>query len=498
MRLRRLFSDVAVYGISSVVGRLLNYLLTPLYVRVFLPSEYGVMVELYAYLAFLNVLYSWGMETSFFHFSSGGRHRPDRVLSSAWVWTVGLATVGGVLLWWNVPSLDRILAYGGREGLLRAAVLVAWLDAIAVLPFSWLRKFGYSIRFSLIRLGGVVVSILLNLLWLYFFPRWGVHPSWLPWEGSVELVLLANVVGSAFSVAFLGPVIWRHWAGVDWGLLRRMIAYGAPLMVAGLAGMINETADRPLLKWLLPGAMEDRYHQLGIYGANYKVAVLMVLFLQAFRYAAEPFFLEAAHRREGRGQFARLLLVYVAAMGVVFVGVILNLHWIKFFIGPEGSPYHAGLGVVPIVMAAFIFLGVYYHLSVWYKHLERTAAGMWMALGGAVITLAANGMLIPYIGIYGAAVATLLSYGGMMLLSAVWGRRHFRVPYPWGVMSAVLGLGMGVSALAWWWEGAEFVHFEWRRLVIHNMAGLGVGGVMIWLTYRAYHRLLRREQRAVK
>ncbi len=490
MRLRQLFSDVAVYGFSSIIGRLLNYFLTPLYDRVFLPQEYGVMVELYAYLAFLNVLFSWGMETSFFHFSSRGRWAVDRVFSTAWTWMAIVAGGSTLILWWNVPALADALGYGQRIALLRLALGVVLVDALTVLPYAWLRKFGYSVRFSLVRLGGIVLTIFLNILFLYLLPRWKIDGIWLPWEDSVELVFLANWVGSGFTLALLAPTLIRHFRGWDFSLANRMIRYGAPLMIAGLAGMINETADRPLLRWLLPGSLPERYYQLGIYGANYKVAILMVLFLQSFRYAAEPFFLSSAHRREGQWQFARLLLVYTGAMSSVFVGVMMNLHWIKFFIGPEGSDYHQGLGVVPIVMAAFIFLGIYYHLSVWYKHLERTSAGMWMGIAGSAVTLVANYILIPQIGIYGAAVATLLSYGTMMVVSAIWGRRHYPVPYPWKSLMLIFAIAGGVGLGMWQWRADSFLQFSVQHLVTHNLVGIFTIGVIGLITWRCYRRLL--------
>ncbi len=467
MSFRKLASDVAVYGLSSIVGRLLNYLLTPLYVRVFLPGEYGVMVELYAYIAFINVFYSWGMETAFFHFSARTRD-PQRVLSAAVTWVGLLAGVGGLLLWLGAPAIAEALGYPARTALIRLAALITFFDALAILPFAWLRRRRQSIRFSIIRLGGILTAVVLNVFFLYLLPRMG-YADRLPWPGRVELVFLANALASGVVVVWLLPLLLRHYRHADGTLMRRLIGYGWPLMVAGLAAMINETADRPLLKWLLPGSLNERMTAVGIYGANYKLAILMILFLQAFRYAAEPYFLQQAHEAEGRRAFGRLLLLYVGTMTLVFTGLTVNIHWVKFFIGPAHSPYHSGLGIVPIVMLAFIFLGIYYNLSVWYKHTEQTHAGMWMGLAGAVVTLAANGWLIPRVGIYGAAWATLLSYGSMMLLSAWWGRKAFPVAYPWGRIAAVLGAGLAWVGVLWVLERDAFWHFELSTVWWHNL-----------------------------
>ncbi len=484
MSLRKLASDVAVYGLASIVGRLLNYLLTPLYVRVFVPGEYGVMVELYAYIAFLNVLYSWGMETAFFHFSAR-RNDPEGAFSAAVTWVALISGLGATLLWVGADRLAEMLGHPSRGVLIRLAALITFFDAVVILPFAWLRHRRQSIRFATIRLGGIALSIALNLLFLYFLPRWGLA-GWLPWPGRVELVFLANTLASGAVALWLMPLLVRHYRRQDGALMRRMVRYGWPLMVAGLAAMINETADRPLLKWLLPGSPETRIAAVGIYGANYKLAILMILFLQAFRYAAEPYFLRQAHHAEGRRTFGRLLLLYVGVMTVVFTGLMLNLHWIKFFIGPEGSPYHAGLGVVPIVMVAFIFLGIYYNLSVWYKHSEQTHAGMWMGLAGATITLAANGWLIPRIGIYGAAWATLLSYGGMMLLSAWWGRRVWPVAYPWRRIVGVLGSGVALVAGLWLMYRDGLWQFSPARLWQYNLLWLGYTAALAYLYLRTW------------
>ncbi|TXI81138.1 MAG: polysaccharide biosynthesis protein [Flavobacteriales bacterium] len=453
--LRTLAGQTAIYGLSSIVARFLNFLLVPLYTSqfVFAPAEYGVVTALYSWTALLNVILTFGMETAYFRFAAKDhvRDNPDQgsVLYSTATWglffpALAFMVLGGVFS----AHIAAGLHFGAYASSVLMLALIIGIDAITAIPMARLRQQGRPWKYAFINLLSVGVNIALSLFFLlYCMKRYNMGQSnaligalYDPSLG-VGYVFAINLVSTAVKLLVLLPS-WPAFRGFNKELLRALLAFGAPLMVAGLAGMVNETADRVILKYLLPKDVADS--ELGIYGACYKLAVLITLFIQAFRMGAEPFFFSHAKEKDSRETFARIMNVFVAVCMSAFLVVMLFLDLFKWFI--PNPAYHAGLRVVPILMLANVFLGIYYNQSVWYKLTDRTRVGSTISLIGAVVTIVLLFALIPTMGYMGAAWTTLICYASMAAISYVWGQRHYPIPYN---VSRIL-LYMAGAVVLWW------------------------------------------------
>lgn len=433
--LKKLASQTAVYGLSSIVGRLLNYLLVPLYTRVFAPGEYGIVTELYAYVAFFNIVFTYGLETAFFRFAEKEKGNPDvytTSLSSIIISSLLIAT--GIIIY-SAPIAAWMNHSDGSDKMLPyyiscfAAVLA--LDAISAIPFAKLRQENKAWRFAMIKLVWILVNIGLNIFFLIICPalRGGSMDSFInriydPTIG-IGYVFISNLAASAIVLILLSPELFNVRYVFNRQLWKTMMIYALPLMVAGFAGMINETFDRIML----PRLIEDKttaLTQLGIYGACYKLSILMTLFVQTFRYAAEPFFFSQASSDKAQQVYSRVMHYFVLLCAFIFLAIMMYIDIVKTFIGKE---YREGLGVVPILLLANLCLGVFYNLSIWYKLTHQTRWGAWFSIIGAIITLALNFVLIPVMGYMGAAWATLACYASMMVISYLVGQRYYYVNY---------------------------------------------------------------------
>lgn len=431
--IRKLLSQTAIYGMSSMLGRLLNYLLVPLYTRLFTTAEYGSVTELYSYVGFLMVLYTYGMETAFFRYAKNAAYSPNTVYSTAQGVLAATTAAFTVLLLAAVPQLSVWLGYGGVQSqYLVYIVLILALDTLAALPFAYLRYHEQARRFAAIRLAGIGLNIALNLFFLLLCPRWQHYTwvgSWYNAHYGLGYIFLSNLLSSAVVLLLLLPQLWQwRWSQLSGALLRTMLAYGLPLVVVGLAGSINEMLDRVILKYLLPYDAATNMAQLGIYGACYKLSILMTLFTQAFKLGSEPFFFAQAGAAHARQLYATVTQYFTIVGLAIFLGVMLFIDPISHFIGKD---YRAGLAVVPILLMANLCLGIYYNVSVWYKNTDRTAAGATISVLGAVITVVLNIALVPLYGYMGAAWATLACYTAMLVVSYGWGQLHYPVPYRW-------------------------------------------------------------------
>lgn len=453
--LRKLAGQTAIYGASSIVARFLNYLLTPLYTSrgVFAPAAFGVITSLYAWTAFLNVVLTYGMETTYFRFATKHRDNPRIFATSAWLlaFTSSVFITVGLLC---ARSIAEAIGYPEQVFSVRMLIAIIGVEAATAVPLASLRLKERPWKFAGVNILSVVVTVVGNLfIFLYCKPRFDagnsdalVQAVYDPAIG-VGYVFLINLIGSAVKFLLLlpewpAPHLGRKDAGFDAKLLRPMLAFGLPLLVAGLAGMTNETADRVLMKHLLPADVADA--QIGIYGASYKLAILITLFIQAFRFAAEPFFFSHAKEKDSRETFARIMNIFVAVCMGAFLLVMLFLDLFRWFI--PNPAYWPGLVVVPILMMANVFLGIYYNQSVWYKLSDRTRAGSTISIIGAAITLVLLFWWIPIFGYLGAAWATFICYAAMAVVSYVWGQKHYPVPYN---VRRVLGYMAG-GVFLWW------------------------------------------------
>lgn len=460
---KRLASQTVVYGVSSIVGRVLNFLLTPLYTGRFAAAAFGIVTGLFAYVSFLNVLFTYGMETAYFRFANrpgtDRRELYDRVLTLLLLSSVVLTA----LLMLLAPVLTALLDIPpGNERYARWMALVLGLDAVAALPFARLRLENKAVKFAGIRMANILLTVGLNLFFLVLCPD-VLAGEYLPglqplvarvYDPSIGVgyIFLSNLAASAFTLLLLGRELLDFRPRLNLEPLRPLWQYAFPIMLMGLAGMVNEMLDRTILaRWLPEGFYPGKSNlaAVGIYGACYKLSILMSLVIQAFRYAAEPFFFAQSTDKNSPRTFALVLKWFTICCAILFVGVSLNLDWIApLFL--RRAEYLEGLPVVPVLLLANLFLGVYYNLSVWFKLTDKTYFGTYISFGGAALTIALNFLLIPVLGYMGSAIATLACYAMMAAVCWYLGNQHFPVPYPVGRLLAWLAVAVALVALGRW------------------------------------------------
>lgn len=460
--LRALAGQTAAYGLSTIIGRTLNYLLVPLYTRLFLPEAYGVVTDLYALVAFLNVVYSYGMETAYFRRAN---EKGDAAYGTAF-WSLTLSSlVFTALIIGGANPIAAALRYPEHAEYVVWFALILGLDALAVIPFARLRQQQKALRFASLKLINIGLNVGLNLFFLLLLPHWAETAQFLPLVDAlyqpalgVGYIFLSNLIANGITLLLLVPTFPRFRGSFDPQLWREMFVYGLPLLPAGLAGMVNETFDRILLKYLLPGSVSENLYQVGVYGAVYKLAMLMSLFTQAFRTGAEPFFFQQAKQLGAQPLYARIMNYFVLTGGLILVGVVLFMDIVKAFIG---EAYHEGLGIVPILLFANLMLGIYYNQSVWYKLADKTRYGMWFSIFGALLTIVLNLLLIPTLGYYGSAWATLVVYTAMVVMSYVYGQRHYPVPYALGRLATYIGLALLLVAVELSFLASHTTYWVW-------------------------------------
>ncbi|MCX6258686.1 MAG: oligosaccharide flippase family protein [Bacteroidia bacterium] len=430
--IKQLAGQTVIYGMSSILGRFLNWLLVTLYTNIFLPAEYGIVTELYAYVTFLMIVMTYGMETGFFRFADSNE-KMNRVYSTTIASLFTSSTIFIVLLWLFSHPIANIIRYPGHPEYVTWLALIVGLDSFTAIPFAKLRQQNRPIRFMVLKLVNIFINIAANLFFLLLCP-WilknhpgsFIHLVYSPSIG-VGYIFISNLIASLATLLILAPDIFRNLklSDTDLKLLKEMLIYSLPLLVAGFAGMINETLDRILLKYLVADP-HDAMRQVGIYGANYKLSILLTMFIQAFRYAAEPFFFSHAKEKNSKDIYADVMRYFVIFGLLIFLGVMLYIDVVKYFIGTK---YHEGLKVVPILLLANLCLGIYYNLAIWYKLNNMTKFGAYIAIFGAAITIVANILLIPVLGYVGSAWATFICYFLMMVVSYIYGRKYFPIDY---------------------------------------------------------------------
>lgn len=449
---KQLAGQTIWYGFSSIFGRFLNYLLTPLLATIFASADYGKITTLFAIAGFLNILYTYGLETAYFRFST---NQPEskvyNTATSSIIITTALLT-GVMLLMSN--SIAAFLEIPDHPEYVQWVLWIVALDTLAVLPFSKLRFEGRPRKFAFIKIFNILINIGLILFFLVLCKnaeKGSFLASLYSKEVGLGYVILANVAASAVTLLLLAKELFSFRFKIDTKFWKELMSYSWPLIIVGLGGMVNELIDRFMILKLYPGTTSEAYSQSGIYGANYKLAVLIVLFIQAFRLGAEPFFFKQSTQENAQRTYARVMKFFVIACCFCFLGVVLFLDIWKYFMGRSHPEYWTGLKVVPILMLAKLFLGVYYNLSVWYKLTNKNLTGAWITLGGAAITILINFLLIPTIGYMACAIATICCYGFMMVISYRLGQKHYPIPYAWKKLTAyvvICVLLFGIHQLA--------------------------------------------------
>lgn len=430
--IKKLVSQTAWYGLSSIAARFISYLLTPYLTYKLTQIAYGEQSIVYAFIPFLNVIVTHGMETAYFRF--GTKENEDKIYhtSSFSMIIVTALVIVGLLLW--AAPIASLLQISLHPEYISLVAWVVGLDALTTIPFSRLRLEGRPKKFAFIKLGGIVLNILATYAFISTLPQYAQqHPNSIivsiykpGWE--VGYILIANIIQNVFVLLLLQKEIRAIRFAFDLKLWRQMMVYALPLILVGFGGMINETLDRIMLGWWAPGGSPEANKAIvGIYSACYKLAILITISVQAFRMGAEPFFFKQAQSDQAQKTYARVMKFFVITLCFMFLGVVLYLDiWKEFIRNPA---MYEGLRVVPILLIANMFLGVYYNLSIWYKLSNKTMAGAWITLLGAFITIAINYFAIPYFGYMASAWATFFCYGSMMVVSYKWGQKVYPVPY---------------------------------------------------------------------
>ncbi|HKK74586.1 MAG TPA: oligosaccharide flippase family protein [Saprospiraceae bacterium] len=427
--IKKLAGETAIYGLSSILGRLLNYvIMTPLLTRVFVDGEYGVVSDMYATAAILMVLFTYRMETAFFRF---GKEKEDlnRVFSSSSIFLAGTTLALVILLLIFSEPIARLLEYPGKGYYFRYFAIILGADTLSAIPFARLRLINRPLVFAAIRMINIIVNLLLILFFLLYCPyleESGWPIDWF-YDGSdqIKYVFISNLIASLVMWLCLLPSYFRVKIVFDWELVKKMLRYASPLVLAGFAGVINQMVGIPFIKYL--GPAEDNMGLVGQYGAAIKIPVLMTLFTQAFNYAAEPFFFRNAERSDAREIYGQVAQAFTIVGCLAFLGILLYLDLIQYLLGED---LRQGLGIIPIMLLAYLFLGLFYNFSIWYKLQDRTMVGGLIGVGGMVITLILNTILVPQIGIYGPAWAALACYGFMAWLTYQSGQVNYKIDYP--------------------------------------------------------------------
>jgi O-antigen/teichoic acid export membrane protein len=439
--LKKLASETAIYGVSSILSRLLNYvILTPYLTRAFLTGEYGVVSDMYVYAGLLMVLFTYRMETTFFRFAKDKENRDKVFSTTAWSIIISTVVLVGLLLSFS-QGLANLLHYPNNQDYVIWFIFIIAFDALAAIPFARLRLENRPIRFAVLKTLGILVNIFFIFSFLEICP-WLIEQGFSGIanfynEGNrISYVFVANLLASLAVLLLLLPE-FRHLKPIfDKGLWKKMMIYAMPLVIVGFASVINQLISMPLMKELLPYDFNKNMEQVGIYAACAKIAILMSLFTQAFNYAAEPFFFRNADRSDAKKTYAQVAQAFTLVGSLAFLGIMMYIDIIRHFIG---SDFQEGLSVVPILLIAFLLLGIYYNFSIWYKLTDRTKFGAYISLTGVAVTLALNFILIPKIGYLGGAWAALACYATMTILSYQLGQKYFPVNYPIGKISLYIG-----------------------------------------------------------
>lgn len=432
--MKSLAKDTAIYGVSSIVGRFLNWCLVPLYTITFPVAEYGVVTFVYSVVAIAMIVLTYGMETGFFRFANHERWKdPMEVYSTALISLGATSTAFVALVWGGLKPITHWMECDGRPSYVMMMASCVALDAFLALPFSFLRYKKQAVRFAVIRLTNIGINIGLNLFFILLCPWLQRHyPGAIDWfyrpDFGIGYIFLSNLIASAVTFVMMIPELrgfaWKFNKQL-WG---EMLRYSAPLLVLGVAGVMNQTIDK-ILYPTLAAARGDALEGLGIYGANYKIAIVMVMFIQAFRFAYEPFIFarnKTENPQQRKAVYADAMKYFFLFALLIFMGVMFYLDIIKYFISPR---YFSGLKVVPVVMLAELCFGIFFNLSVWYKLTDKTIWGAWFSLFGLGLTVVFNILLVPRMGYMGCAWAALISYGSMMLASYLVGQRKYPIDY---------------------------------------------------------------------
>lgn len=435
---KKFAGQTAVYGVSTIAGRVLSFFLTPVYTKAYAPGAYGILTTMFSYVSILNAVMSFGMETTFFRYLNKHEDNKQQVYNNAFasVFSITILFLLCTLPFKeNIASLIKVGNDTSHADFLKfidyfIAVLV--IDAWCVIPFAKIRAEGKPGRYGIIKFVNIIIFISLNLIFIWGLPFWIRHElpgaEWIShWyvKGWIGYVFLSNLIASILTLILLLPEMLKIRFNLNGTMLKDMYAYSWPVLIANLSFIVNENLDKLLLGKLLPQNIS--VHDVGVYGACAKISLFLSIFVQAFRLGAEPFFFSHAKNKNAGQTYARIMDYFVIAVCVIFVALISNIEILKYFI-PNKS-YWVGLDVVPPLVFGYVSLGIYMNLSVWYKLSDQTKYGLYISGVGAILTIVLNVLFIPKYSYMASAWVSLIAYTVMMILSYIWGQKNYPIPY---------------------------------------------------------------------
>lgn len=423
---QKLFKQTFIYGLATVLPRMLSFLLVPLYTEVLPKEEYGEISVIFAYFVLFNVILAYGMETAFFRFYN--KENKEEVLNTSG-WSLVISSLLFFVLALNFQELVAQIT-GIPLEYIKLAVWILLLDALVIIPFAWLRAAEKPMRYAVIKILNVAINLALNVFFLLFLKDLALENLffqriYVP-DFEINYVFIANLFASGVTLLLMLPFYFRINFSFNKILWKAMLSYAFPVLVAGIAFSVNEVFDRIMLDYLLPADIARG--EIGAYSACYKLALFMTLFATAFRLGIEPFFFSHSSSKNARQTYAQITNYFVVFGSLIFLAVIVFADLLKRIL-IQNDTYWEAMHIVPLILLANLFLGIYHNLSVWYKVTDRTRFGGYISVAGAVLTIVLNIVLIPVISYTGSAIATLAAYGSMMLLSYHYGQKHYPIPY---------------------------------------------------------------------
>ena len=441
--IKKFAGQTAIYGFTTVITRFLNFFLTPIYVGLYSPKVYGIFSVMYSWASMLNALLAFGMETTYFRYLNKYENDKQKVYNNTFFTVLMLALVFLLFSVLFVNDLAAWMQMGNTfdpdyARYINYFIYILVLDALAVIPFAKLRADGRPLRYSFIKVVNILTFVGFNLLFIFVFPliikqNWyGAEfiSSWYR-EGWVGYVFISNLIASLITLLFLLPELFKLTLSYDFALLKEMFVYSLPVLIANISFIINENIDKIFLGQLLPPGISEQ--EVGIYAACCKIAIFLSIFINAFRLGAEPFFFSHAKNKNSGETYAKIMNYFVIAVCMIFVLLVANIELLKYFIkgkdAAEQAMYWSGLKIVPILLFAYVSLGIYINLSIWYKLSDQTRYGLYISGIGAVLTIVLNLIFIPKYSYLASAWISLIAYTVMMVLSYFWGQRNYPIPY---------------------------------------------------------------------
>ncbi|MBT8184661.1 MAG: oligosaccharide flippase family protein [Eudoraea sp.] len=476
--LKKLFKQTFIYGLATVLPRMLSFLLLPLYTRVMAPEIYGEVTIIFAWFAIFNVFLAYGMETAFFRFYSKTKDK-NGVVATSLLSILISTTIFLILAFMFKSALSGVLGIDPK--FIKYVIVILSLDALVMIPFAWLRANEKPIKYAIIKIFNVAIYLALNIYFLVLLPKMaegnpeGFFSGMYRANFEISYILISNLIASGITLLLMLPLYLKSNYRFDKGLWRKMMRYAWPVLIAGIAFTINEVFDKIMLERLLPPETADS--ELGMYAACYKLGMFMTLFATAFRLGIEPFFFSHSATENPQKAYAQITDYFVVLGSIIFLAVVVSADILKEVFVDEA--YWEAMPVVPIILLASFCLGIYHNLSVWYKVTDRTKYGALISLIGAFLTIVINYIFIPIIGYYASAFATLIAYGAMMMLSYYFGRKNYPIPYNLRKIVFYLGVSMLFSVLS-------FYVFN-RSLVVGSLLLL----VFLGLVYKMENEKLR-------